>query len=50
MSEHTTQGLREAALRRSLQLDEPTHERSEAEVRAEMECNYLWNFVVNLAV
>ena len=36
------------AVRRLLQLDEPIHERSEAELEAEMRANYLWNFAVNL--
>ena len=31
-----------------LQLDEPVHERSEAELHAEMLANYRWNFTVNL--
>jgi MFS family permease len=35
-------------VRRLLQLDQPIRERSEAELTAEMEQNYGWNFAVNL--
>ena len=36
-------------LRRLLRLDQPVPERSEAEVTAERDRNYRWNFAVNLA-
>lgn len=38
----------QSVVRRWLQLDEPTVERSEAELTAEMQRNYRWNFTVNL--
>ena len=41
-------GWRRLAIRRLLQLDAPVHERTEAELHAEMYANYHWNFWVNL--
>jgi len=37
-----------SALARLLQLDKPAPDRSEAEIRAERDRNYRWNFAVNL--
>ncbi|MGW8317939.1 MAG: hypothetical protein ACWGPS_01750, partial [Candidatus Promineifilaceae bacterium] len=36
------------ALRRLLQMDRPVPERTDAEMAAEVERHYPWNFVVNL--
>ena len=40
--------LGKAAWRRLLQLDQPVPARSDAEIAAEAERNYPWNFTVNL--
>lgn len=43
----TNAGIR-LALRRFLQVDQPVPPRSDDEIEAEVERNYLWNFTVNL--